>query len=222
MTAAQPALTLGGVPRADLLPPEIRSEQRGKVLVRKLIAGLVLLAVLVAGGVAYATVRSITSGVLLAEERARTDALLAEQLTYADARRVDNAINLAITAREVGMATEIDWEAYLEEIDATIPAGIMLTSIRVDSISPAEASVAPEAPLQGESVATLSIDATSETVPEVETWLDRLEGLTGFAGVAPPVTVSGNEQAGFLVTIQVQVNKDAFASRFAAETEATE
>jgi Tfp pilus assembly protein PilN len=222
MSAAQPDLILGGVPRADLLPQEVRNQQRGKALVRKLIVGLVILAVLVAGGIGFATVRSMTAGVLLTAERARTDALLAEQLTYAEARSVNNAITLAVTAREVGMATEIDWEAYLAEIDATIPAGISLTSIRVDSISPAEALVVPEAPLQGESVATISIEATSQSVPEVETWLDQMETLTGFAGIAPPVQIDGNEQAGFVVTIQVQVNKDAFLNRFAEETEGDE
>ncbi|SFN93107.1 hypothetical protein [Mycetocola miduiensis] len=220
MSASRPDLTLGGIPRADLLPPEVRSEQRGKALVRKLLAGLIVLAVIVIGGFAYATVRSVTAGVQLAVERARTDALLAEQLKYADARRVDNAIALAISAREVGMATEIDWEAYLDEINATIPTGISLTSIRVDSISPAEALVAPEAPLQGESVATISIEATSTTVPEVETWLNRLADVTGYAGIAPPVKVDGNEQAGFVVGIQVQVNEEAFTGRFAEETEA--
>jgi Tfp pilus assembly protein PilN len=219
MSGSQADLTFGGMPRADLLPQEIRDERRGKALVRKLIVGLVILAVLITGGFAYATVRSMTAGVLLAAERARTDALLAEQLTYADARNVNNAINLAVTAREVGMATEIDWEAALDEINATIPEGTSLTSVRVDSISPAETSVAPEAPLQGASVATISIEAISQTVPEVETWLDRLKSVTGYAGIAPPVKVDGDEQAGFIVGIQVQVDERAFANRFAEETE---
>lgn len=212
-------LVLGGVPRADLLPQEVRDAQRGKALVRKLLAALVGIVLIVLGGYVYGTFRSVTASAMLEVERARTNELLAEQLTYADARRVDKQITDAITAREAGMATEIDWEGYLREIDATIPAGIELTSITIDSISPAESSVIPEAPLQDESVATLTINATSLTVPDVETWLDELEALTGFAGVAPPVTVSGTEQAGFIVAIQVQVNDQAFAGRFAAEEE---
>lgn len=212
-------LVLGGVPRADLLPQEVRDAQRGKALIRKLLAALVGIVLIVLGGYAYGTVRSVTASAMLEVERARTNELLAEQLTYADARRVDTQITDAIIAREAGMATEIDWESYLREIDATTPTGIELTSITIDSISPAESSVVPEAPLQDESVATLTINATSLTVPDVETWLDELEALTGFAGVAPPVTVSGTEQAGFIVAIQVQVNDQAFAGRFAAEEE---
>jgi Tfp pilus assembly protein PilN len=216
------ALVLGGVPKADLLPPEVREAQRGKALVRKLLAALVGIVLLIVGGYGFATVRSLTASAMLEAEHNRTNELLTEQLTYADARRVDTEIRDAIAAREAGMVTEIDWEAYLREIDATIPTGIELTSITIDSISPAESSLVPEAPLQDESVATLTINATSRTVPDVETWLNRLEALTGFAGVAPPVTVSGTEQAGFLVAIQVQVNDEAYAGRFTSKEDEEE
>jgi len=211
------ALIVGGVPRVDLLPPSIREAQRTRSVARTLIAAVVMVAILVVAGVGFSFVRAITAQAALATEQERTNDLLAQQTQYADARAVSRQIEDARIALVLGTATEIDWRAYLDEVNATLPPGVSLTTITVDSVSPADVLPTVETPLQEDWVATLTINATSLTVPDVETWLNDLEGLTGFAGVAPPVTVTGTPEAGYLVQIQVNVNDEAYTLRFQDE-----
>lgn len=217
MSAKHQPLVIGGVPRVDLLPPSIREAQRTKSTVRLLVAAVVVVAVLVVAGVGFAMLRSISAQAALSAERDRTNDLLAQQAQYAEARAVSRQIDDAMIARVLGTATEIDWRAYLDEVNATLPPGVSLTTITVDSVSPADVLPTAEVPLQEDWVATLTIEATSLTVPDVETWLDDLEGLTGFAGVAPPVNVSGTPETGYLVQIQVNVNDEAYLLRFQDE-----
>ena len=212
-----PGLILGGIPRADLLPPEIRAANRDKSIVRMALTAVVVVAALVAGGIGYATFRALTSENLLQEERIRSDDLLAQQLQYAEVRQIANQVDDAITARRLGTTTEIDWKSYLDEVNATLPSGVTLTSITVDYISPIESAGSVEGPLQEDSVAKLSITATSATVPDVEAWLNDLTGLTGFAGIAPPATVNGSVSGGYNVAIEVLVNKDAYLLRFQSD-----
>ncbi|WP_167138265.1 PilN domain-containing protein [Diaminobutyricimonas sp. TR449] len=217
MSAKDQGLVIGGEPRVDLLPPSIREARRTKSVVRMLVAAVVVVAILVVAGVGFAVIRSVSAGVALSVEQNRTNSLLAEQTQYADARSISRQIDEAKIALALGTATEIDWRAYLEEVNATLPPGVTLTSVTVDSVSPADTLPAAEAPLQEDWVASLTIEATSLTVPDVKTWLENLEGLTGFAGVAPPVTVSGTPESGYVASIQINVNDKAYTLRFQDE-----
>ena len=215
-------LTAGGIPRADLLPPEIRAAYRGKAVVRMLVILAVAVAVVVAGGVGYATIRSITSQAVLQLERDRSLDLLARQLDYAEARQIANKVDTAIAARAIGTATEIDWRAYLDEVSSTLPAGVSLTKL---VIAPVVAGVGGEGaaiaknPLQQAAVATITITATSVTVPDVEAWLNDLAGITGFAGIAPPATVAGSPTVGYVVGLELLVNDKAYLLRFQNDEE---
>lgn len=221
--ASAASLTVGGTPRADLLPPEIRAAYKGKAVVRMLVILSVVVAVVVAGGVGYATIRSITSQAVLLLERDRSLDLLARQLDYAEARQIANKVDEAILARTVGTATEIDWRAYLDEVSATLPDGVGLTKLVIAPVAASEAgsegAALAENPLQQAAVATITITATSLTVPDVEAWFDDLAGITGFAGIAPPATVAGSPAEGYIVGLELLVNDKAFLLRFQNDEE---
>lgn len=219
MRAKEQDLVVGGSPRVDLLPPSIREAQKTKAIARSLIAAVIVVAALVLAVTGFAFVRALTSQAALDAERNRTTELLAQQMEFSEARTVARQISDARIALVLGTATEIDWRAYLDEVNATLPPGVTLTTVTVDSVSPADALPTVETPLQEDWVATLTISATSLTVPDVESWLDQLENLTGFAGVAPPVNVSGSPDVGYIVGIQVNVNDEAYTLRFQAEEE---
>ena len=216
--ASAAPLTVGGAPRADLLPPEVRAAYKGKAVVRMLVILVVTVAVIVAGGVGYATIRSITSQALLQLERDRSLDLLARQFDYAEAKQIANKVDAAIAARAVATATDIDWRAYLDEVGATLPSGVELTQLVISPVVAGEevgASDAPtENPLQQAAVATITITATSLTVPDVEAWFDDLAGVTGFAGIAPPATVAGSPAEGYVVGLELLVNDEAYLTRF--------
>ncbi len=207
---------LGGVPRADLLPPAAKAAYKGRSVVRMLIVAVVMVAVIVAGGVAFATVRAVTSQDALQRERTRSTELVARQLNFAEARQASNKVDAAKAARKLATVTEIDWRAYLDEITATLPPGVGLTQVKiepVDTKTPA-GEVTAKNPLQQAAVSTVTITATSTTVPDVEAWFNDLATTTGFAGIAPPATVTGSPTEGYVVSLQVLVNEKAYLSRF--------
>ena len=221
--AASAPLAIGGIPRADLLPPEVRAAYKGKAVVRMLVILVVTVAVIVAGGVGYATLRSITSQTVLQLERDRSLDLLARQLDFAEARQIANKVDAAIAARAVATATEIDWRAYLDEVSATLPEGVGLTQLVIAPVvageGGGEGAALTENPLQQAAVATITITATSVTVPDVEAWFDDLAGITGFAGIAPPATVAGSPAEGYVVGLELLVNDEAYLSRFQNDEE---
>lgn len=222
---------LGSTPRADLLPAAAREAIRRRPIVRKLVVGVVLLALVVVIAIAGATVISFFAQAQLQAERDRSEVLLAQQLEFAEARAIDDALTEATNSRLAVTSVEIDWESLLAEIRATLPEGVLLVSVDgqiTDGDSPdagredGETDVEPE-PLRQDSVARISISATSPTVPDVEAWLADLETVTGFAGIAPPTSVVGSEGASYTVTIEFLLNEEAFLGRYATEsTESTE
>lgn len=219
-------LQLGGTPRADLLPASAREAIRRRPIVRRLVIGVSLLALVVVLAVAGATVVSLLSQGQLQAERERSELLLAQQLEFAEARAIDAALTEATNSRLAVTSVEIDWESLLAEVRSTLPAGVLLVSVDgeiTDGGSPDAAAEGGDAdgegePLRQDSVASIRINATSPTVPDVEAWLADLENVTGFAGIAPPTSVVGSEGASYTVTIEFLLNEEAFLGRYAPET----
>lgn len=219
-------LVLGAVPRADLLPASARDAIRRRPIVRRLVIGVIGLALVVALAVAGATVFSLTAQAQLQAERDRSEALLAQQLEYAEARAIDAALTEATISRQGITSREVDWDALMAEIRGTLPAGVLLVSVdgeltAADSVGSTSAEEGgaegePE-PLRQDSVASIRINATSPTVPDVEAWLADLETITGFAGIAPPTSVVGSEGASYTVTIEFLLNEESYLGRYAPE-----
>lgn len=226
MSKQQPdTLQLGGTPRADLLPASAREAIRRRPIVRRLILGLSLLALVVILAIVGATALSFFAQAQLQAERDRSETLLAQQLEFAEARAIDAALTESTNSRLAVTSVEIDWESLLGEVRATLPPGVLLTSVDgeiTDGNSPdageatGETQEEPE-PLRQDSVASIRINATSPTVPDVEAWLADLESVTGFAGIAPPTSVVGSEGASYTVTIEFLLNEEAFLGRYAPE-----
>lgn len=218
---------LGSFPRVDLLPPATRDAIRRRPIVRRLVIGVIGVALVVVVVAAGASVLAFAANALLAAERDRSELLLAQQAEFAEARSIAGALAESEAARQVGTSAEVDWEALLAEIKATLPAGVQLVSVDAN-ITASDAVGAgstggggptePE-PLRQHSIGSFRINATSPTVPDVQAWLNDLEGVTGFAGIAPPVSVVGSEGASYTVTIEVLLNDEAFLGRYAPEVD---
>ena len=212
------ALIVGGEPRVNLLPPEVRSGNKVRIVRRRL--GVVLLGViiLVAGGVTAATTVAITTEVQLAVAQARTDALFAEQAKYSEVRLVENNIALIAAAREAGAATEVNWDGYLAEVRTRLPSEITIDTVAVDSAPPFQPYAQATAPLQQARVATLTLSLTSRSLPEVPAWLGALEDLPGYADGAPS-SILRDDTGSFTVTLVLHISDGAHSNRFAPATE---
>lgn len=218
-TVVSDELILGGEPRVDLLPPEVSKHRQAKAVRRGLGIGVIGLLAIVLAGTAAATYASGQAEEQLLAEQANTAALLAEQTQYGEIRTAQAQVDLVKAAQQVGVSTEIDWKAYLQAVQATLPTGVAVETVTIRSATPILMYEQSSVPLQGARVAEVSFTASSTTLPDVPTWLNGLTTLPGFAD-ALPGTVSLNETtSSYTVSIIMHVNEAAFAQRFAAKGE---
>ena len=199
-------------PRVDLLPPEIGERNKAKGVRRGLraIIFLTVIVVLVAiGGAWYLTTNAVLG---LSAEQHRTTTLAQQKNQYADVSTAQRAIELGEAAQRVAGSTEIDWQDYLQHLQASLPAGVTLTAVVTDSETATTAYSQSDVPLEGSRIATLTFTATSSTLPIIPEWLDALRKLPGFVD-ATPASVALDE-GGYTVTITMHINDGAFSYRF--------
>jgi hypothetical protein len=207
-------LLLGGEPRVDLIPNEVKQGRRAKVSRRRLGFLVILIAVLVAGETALVRAQALQAQRQLGIANASTKSLQLQIAKYGEVQKIQSQVNTIQAAQEVGTSTEIDWRAYLISVQATLPSDVSLDSINIDSATPFAPFTQATAPLQGSRIATLSFTAKSGTLPKVPAWLNALTSLTGYSD-ASPGSVTRNDAGGYLVNITMHINEGAFTHRFA-------
>lgn len=114
-----------------------------------------------------------------------TQSLLTQQQQYAEVRKVQKDVALIAAAEKVGGSTDIDWPAYLEKIQATLPVGVTIVGVSLDQASPLAAYEQATAALQASRIATVTIQITSPELPSVTGILNGLGTLPGFADAQP-------------------------------------
>lgn len=214
------ALIIGGEPRVDLLPPEVKAGNKATALLSKLGLILVVVLILVAGGVTAASLYSASAQARLAAAQARTDELFVEQTTYSEVRQIENEITLVKGALTVGASTEVDWQEYLTEVRAKLPGDVTVDTVTVESAAPFQLYTQPTAPLQSERVATLTIGLTSPVLPTVPAWLEALKELPGYAD-ATPSSITRADTGTFEVQLTMHINGGAYSNRFGADASGT-
>jgi len=211
-----PKLVVGGAARVQLLPPSVAARVRVRST-RRALVGIVVLAMMVSGigyGLASAAVAASAARLLAVQDR--TSVLLAQQGEFIEVQRVEERVNTATAARQMGSSTEIAWGDYFTAISASLPADVGLTGLTVDSATPLQPFAQATAPLQGERIATVVFAATSVSIPDVALWMDRLAGLDGYVD-ATPGSISQQTDGPYEVTVTLHIDSDALASRFAPE-----
>ena len=207
---------LGGEPRVSLLPAEVNDFHRARAVRRRLGVGVFAVLALVAVAVGGAAYLSFAAQAELDAARLASQDLITQQAEYAELRNVQGGIALAQAGQKVGASTEIDWTEYLVNLQATLPDGVTINTVAIDSASPFEDYGQSTVPLQGTRVATLSFAATSPTLPSIPEWLDGLATLVGFTDAVPDSVVL--QDGGYLVNITMHINADAYSQRFAGES----
>ena len=207
-------LILGGPPQANLLPPEVGLAAKSRAM-RRNATGLIVLAVLLVvaayGGI---SVLALAAQGQLDTATARTQQLVAEQGKYSEVKQVTTMLEAAGAAQQVGTSTEIDWEAYLTDIQNSLPAGTLVTNVVAETATPITPFAQPSVPLQGDRIGELRFTATSTSLPDVEQWLDALAKLSGYVDASPGSVTLNTDAKNYEVTITMHVNKDALLLRF--------
>ena len=203
---------VGGSPRVDLMPPEIRLKRSQLRFRRKLRLGLVavLLIVVVGCGATWALSSVAQTNLLAAQSQAQQ--LTSQQLQYSDVTTTQGSIAVVQAGQKIGDSTEIDWQSYLTKLQATLPSGVALTGVVIDTATPFKVYSPSTVPLQGDRISTLTFTATSASLPSIPDWLDGLATLPGFADATPgQVTLADTT---YTATVTMHINTGAFAHRF--------
>jgi len=207
-------IVVGGVPRVDLLPTEVHVDRRQRALVRRAWLGVVVVVVVAAGATVFASAAAMQSEAELAQARQETDSLLLQQRQYRDVRDVEGQTDLLRAAQGVGGSTEVDWQATLQRVQDSLPAGVTITGVQIDSATPLESYAQATAPLQGQRVATLTIAASSPTLPSVPTWLDSVAGIPAFVDAnADSVTLDASTNV-YTVDMTIHLDERAFDGKY--------
>lgn len=208
-------LVVGGQPRANLLPPEIILKRKQLKTRRSLRAAVVLIAIVTAAGCVGAFGVSSVAQVALMATQQQQQALVLEQAKYSEVSQVQQTISTIEAGQQVGSSTEVDWRAYILQLQKTLPAGVKMTSVKVETGTPMNLFPQSDAPLQGTRVGAISFEASSKTLPDIPDWLRALATMPGFVDATPgSVRIEGST---YIVDVLMHYNTDAYSMRFDPE-----
>ncbi|MFF2053034.1 hypothetical protein ACFVU2_15645 [Leifsonia sp. NPDC058194] len=211
------ALVIGGEPRVDLLPPEVRASQRGRSTRRMLTYAVIAVAVVTAtvvGGASFVAAQAQTD---LISAQAETGSILAQQKRFIEVKKVQDDVAVVQAGQQVGASTEIQWTDYLEKVQGTLPSGVAIQSVTIESSTPLAVFAQSTVPLQGPRVATITFEVTSPVLPQLPAWLAALAALPGFADATPDAVTLDRTTNQYTAKITMHVNSSAFDDRFAGK-----
>ena len=214
-------LVIGGEPRIDFLPLEIKQRKANRRARRSLVFLVIAVVAVCITGYVFSTGLAVASQAELDLARARTAQLLAEQGKYSEASSVAANRDTAINAAKVGSSTEILWKPYLNELVGTLPNDTQITALTVNSQSSLELAPVTAVLLEKPRVATIEFTASTKSLTRAGEILDRLEDLPGFAD-ATVTAINYDEESGFIATVELNINAEAFERRLLAPLESTE
>ena len=204
-------LVIGGEPRIDFLPLEIKQRKEAKRSRRSLIALVILVLVICVGGYVYSAANALQAQVNLAMEQARTQELLQAQTEYAEARTVTTDIDSAKAAALVGSSTEILWKPYLKSLEGVMPDDSEVVSFTIDSQNALELAPEVTVPLEQSRVATLTFSVATTSIARADQLTVNIKELPGFAD-AITTTIAGEEDV-YLVDVILHINDSVFERR---------
>ena len=209
-------LILGGEPRADLLPPELKARRAGRALHRALTIALVGIVLIMGAAIGAVSLKAAMNQNDLDAATLRTDEILLETTKYAEVSQVQDQYDTTLAVRGLGLSTEVDWKAYLADIRSILPADVTIDSVSVTTASPWAAFAQSTLPLTQPRTASLALELTSPGLPTVPQWLVGLRDLPGYAD-ASPGSISRGEDGSYAVSLALNINADALSNRFAVK-----
>jgi len=212
--AAKGEAVIGGEPRVDLLPVEVHVGRRQRALARRAWLGVVVIAVAVALAVAGAGLNAVQRAADLTAVESETNSLLQQQQKYAEVRTTEQQSALIESGQKVGGATEIDWQGYVSELQAALPAGVTIASLGIDSAGPTAVYTQSSTPLQGQRIGTITATVDSPTIPSVPDWTDSLEELRGYVDSSIGSINQQSSGTGYTADITIHIDEKAYDGKY--------
>lgn len=178
---------------ADLTPPELIAARRLRTVRRRVVAALLVLVLVCAGGYGFAAWRTGVAAGELAAEQARTAALQSEANKYAVVTRVQGATTTITTQIGQLMADDVDLAALLAALQQKLPTGMTISEVSTTvgsggagAGSARQAGGAVSIDASGlRHIGTVTISGASATVADLPAFLDGLSTVAGLTAVLP-------------------------------------
>ena len=206
-------LVLGGTPRVDLLPNEIKQGKKGAVIRRRLAIGVVGVIVLSAAAYGVAAIGAFNAASALNAVNDETLALQTEQAKYAAARDLESRITGVKAAYIAGSSSEIDWYKFIGELSARTPEGATVALTAVAS-SPVESVPQPLDALTGPRIASIVLVIRTKNLFNSANFVTELSTVTGFVNAAVNNTSYNSDGNYYETGITLNINTDALRNRF--------
>lgn len=208
------ALVYGGIPRANLMPPEVGMRRRESARRRSLIALSALAIALVVAGVVASFLYAAAAEQRLADERRITDQLLQTQLEFTEVTQVRADLQTIVDLRTELAAVEVLWADALAPYLDVLGDGTEVSALTVRSDEPAQPQLGITGPLRQPRVATVSMTVVTDRVPQPWLWFRAWEQFETFADASiDRITLKDGESYDVIVTINL--NLEALSQRFA-------
>jgi len=214
-------LVIGGEPRIDFLPLEIKQRKANRRSRRSLIFLVLIVIVICIGGYVASAGLAAQSQADLDAARAQTQVLLQQQGEYSIAETTATEIEAVKGAQLVGTATEVLWKDYIAELKDAVPSGAKMTQFTVDSLNAIDLVPTVTVPLEQPRVGTVTFIVTSSTLGRFDKLSENLKEVRGFAD-ATIVAISGSDtdNGQYAANVTFHFNTEAYERRLFPDAEA--
>ena len=207
-------IVVGGEPRIDFLPAETKKRKANRRSRRSLVALVIMVLIVCILGGYGATTFAATSQAALDAERATTQDLLKQEAAFTELRGLQTALQTEKDARVVVTATQILWDAQLDELLANMPVGTGIIGVVVDGMSTSDGQPLPTGIFEKPRVATLTLTFSVPAPVLADTILVGLGKQKDYAD-ATIVSVDFDDAKGYWVVIaKMSLTADAFQRSF--------
>jgi flagellar basal body-associated protein FliL len=212
-SARSDSLSVGGIPRAHLLPPEIALNMQARARRGRLLRALVAVVVLVVLGLSGAIFLLVSTNESLAAEQVRANSVVVQSSRYSAVIRYHRQMADIVAVEPAATTGEISWQSFITSVQATLPAGMVITTLSASLDAPANQTAAATNVGQAAHIGTIKISADATTMA-ISDWLDRLRTLTGFVDATPGAVSRDASTGHFIVQVSLHVNSEALSGRF--------
>jgi hypothetical protein len=207
-------IQVGGEPRADLLPPEVHEQARGR-RVRRLLAIVVVIAVVVAGaavGAAAADAASQQTALLNAQQQTAT--ILSQQGKYKAAQAITTQTAETTATEKTGDASEILWSPLYNSLKALLPTGAKIVAGTFKAPSAWDPPLTLQGPSRAPHIATLILVVSSNSPITGAEILGKLSTLPSFADATIDASVLNKSLNTYLTGFTIDLNDKALSNRY--------
>jgi len=209
-------LVIGGVPRADLLPPEIKQDEKNRAQRKTLIGVMIAAAVLVLLGYAGATLVATGAQAALEAENDKTATILTQQMEFAEAGSISDQITAVKSARILGMSTESDWSIFLGEFEKSLGDKFAIANVTVVASTPLAGLPPTVIPLEQPHVTEITLEVASQSHAVIPAWLDKVDAMTGVVYSTNSEVLYDKKEDRWHTLVVVQFDNSLYMKRFEA------